>query len=303
LLSDDTIAFVDAAGEAFGVRGGVLRWRTRVGRAEGEHAAPLPLDDGGVVVATGHEVAVLDATGGERARTLLPEGSAFPLLSALGTLIAVSSNGAVWSWKPGSGEPARVGSFGTPIVDGAALVDDHTLVAVAANRTRAVSVDLARGASSTRSVAPGGLWLGPPATRKGVSYLLLAALTSDLAVAVDSAGAELFRATLATHPAAPPLDGGPPVLAAPPHTPLLVDGAGTIAFGTPDGSVGVASEAGAETLAGICPEAGPAASSGPAPSARPPPVVGMAPLAEGTLVAACASGALVALSGTRAHAR
>src|SRR5580658_2224660 len=72
LLSDDTVVFVDGAGEAVAVRDGSVVWRSRFGRASGAHAAPLALDDGGIVVASGPDLAILDAGGRERSRIVLP---------------------------------------------------------------------------------------------------------------------------------------------------------------------------------------------------------------------------------------
>src|SRR5258708_27049561 len=132
LLSDDTLVFVDEAGEAIAARDGAVRWKTRFGRSETAHAAPLPLRDGGVVVATAHDVAVLDADGRPRVRNPLSEATIAPLLSGLSKIVTVTTSGVVWTWTPGAPEATRVASFGSPVDGGAALSDDHTLVAVTA---------------------------------------------------------------------------------------------------------------------------------------------------------------------------
>jgi hypothetical protein len=292
LLSDDTLVFVDGAGEAVALREGVVRWRVRFGRNDVSHPAPLPLDDGGAVVATTRELTALDAEGRERARTTLPEPTTAPLVAALGKVVAVTSSGAVWTWAPGAAEVTRVACFGGPVEDGAALADDRTLVAITAGRSHLTAVDLVRGTTTTRAVAPTGLWLGPPATRGGTAYLLLLAPTSDLLLGVDASGAETMRALLVTHPPPVAADGGAAPLVAGAHTAPLVDAAGTLAFATPEGAIGVVARGVVDLLADSCPASGGAGAS------RAAPVVAMAPLAPGTFVAACRSGTVVAVRGS-----
>jgi hypothetical protein len=291
LLSDDSLVFADAAGEAVAVREGVVRWRVRFGRADTARStppAPVALDDGGVVVATTRDLAVLDADGRERARTTLPEPTTFPLVSALGKVVAVTASGAVWTWTPGASEVTRVASFGGPIDDGAALADDHTLLAVASGRQHLVAVDLIRGTTTTRAITPTGLWLGPPSMTAGTAHLLLQAPTSELALAVDASGAETSRTLLTTHPPPVSTDGGAAQLVALPHTPLLVDAAGTLAFATAEGSVGVVSGGVVDVVADVCPPA-------PGPRGAVAATAALAPLGAGAFVAACRSGTLLAV--------
>jgi hypothetical protein len=301
LLSDDTLVFVDASGEAVAVRDGAERWRVRFGRSDEArplqlaHPAPLALADGGVVVATPREISALDADGHERARTTLPEPTAAPLISALGKVVAVTTSGAVWTWTPGAPEPTRVGSFGSAIDEGAALADDHTLVAVAGGQLHLAALDLVRGTTTTRAVAPAGTWLGPPAMRGSTAYLLVSTPNSELAVAVDASGSEVSRAMLAAHTPPAPTDAGIPLVVALPHTPPLVDAAGTLAFATSEGSIGVASGASVELTSDVCPSpigrgtsvVGALAAS---PATPPAPVAGLAPLGPGAFVAVCRGG-------------
>ena len=301
LLSDDTLVFADALGEAVAVRDGVVRWRTRFGRGDATHPAPLPLDDGGIVVATAHDLALLDSEGHERARATLPEAATGPLLlgGAMGKVVAVGASGTVWAWPPGATEATRVGSFGSPVEGGAAMADDHTLVAVTAGGAHLSALDLARGTASTRAVAPAGIWLGPPAMRADTATLLLLAPSAELAVVVDASGVETSRSLLAVR--APPVatDGGVAPLVPILHTPPLVDSAGTVAFATSEGSLGVVLAGGAtvELLADGC-----ATTSGHDPGGRPDPsrAAGLAPLGPGAFVAACRSGSIVAVRGSPA---
>jgi hypothetical protein len=295
LLSNDTIVFVDVAGEAVAVREGTVRWRRHFGRSDAERPAPLAMADGGIVVATTHELAALDADGQERARTTLAEATTSPLIAAQGHVLVIGASGAVWSWFPGAREAKRIGSFGAPVADGAASADDHTLVAVSAGQTRLLALDIARGTAATRAVAPPAptaLWLGPPAMRGSTAYLLATASTSDLVVAIDGAGAEVLRVLTAAHPSAVAPDGGAAALVAPPHVPPLVDDAGTVAFATAGGGVGIASRRGTEVLGDTCPPS--------IAGARARPIAGLAPLGEGSFVVACASGTLVSVRGVTA---
>ena len=299
LLSDDTVVFVDGAGEAVAVREGIVRWRTRFGRPSADgyaSPAPLPLEDGGVVVATGREAAVLDVAGRERARTGFLEPIASPLVSALGRVVAVGRSGAVFTWVPGSPEPSRVGSFGSPITGSASLADAHTLVAVVAGGATFASVDLIRGTLAARSVATGGgIWLGSPALRGETATLAMLGAATETAVTLDASGRESARAVLANHPALARLDGGAPQVDAPRATAaLLVDPSGTVVFVTLAGDAGAFGAPGRDTdaveiLSDVCPR--PSGLSGGAAAA------GLAPLGPGSFVVACRSGAVVGVGG------
>jgi outer membrane protein assembly factor BamB len=299
LLTDGTLVFVDAAGSAIGVRDGAIRWRTKFGRADTAHPAPIALDDGGVVVATSHELAALDSVGGERARTTLPEPSTLPLVSALGRVVVVTTSGSVWAWTPGAPEPTQLGSFGSAVPGGAALADAHTLVAVTA-QGHLSALDLARGTTSVRATSTGGALIGPPTMGHSIAYLTLVAPTGEFAVGVDRSGAEVTRVLLASHTPLAAADGGtpPPPMA---RTATLVDAAGTIAFATPSGSVGVVTHAGdqatAEMVADVCP---PGLAGGARSTAS---VVALAPLVDGVFAAACGSGSVVAIQARGAAVR
>jgi hypothetical protein len=310
LLSDDTLVVVDGAGDAIGLRDGAVRWRTHFGGADPSASGPLPLDDGGVVVTAGRDLALLDGQGHERARTLLAEPAAAPLIWATGRVVVIGAGGTVWTWAPGASEVSRVGSFGSPTEGGAAVVGDHTLVAVVARQTSLSAVDLARGGPAVlRAIAPGGSWLGPPAVRGDAQVVALLGPTSEIALALDASGRELGRALLATHAPLSRADAGAP-MGGGLRAPLLVDAAGTIAFETFEGGVGVgtlhASAGGAtgtgsdgafEVLAEACP---PPAGMLALLSGAPPSIAGVAPLPPGSLVVACHSGTLVAVGGAAA---
>jgi hypothetical protein len=297
LLSDRTLVFVDGAGQAVAVRDGVVQWRTPFGQRtpcpSPTCPAPLPLEDGGVVVATAHELAVLDGSGQPRARIPLPEPSTAPLVSALGQVVVLSTVGTLWTWSPGAPDLVRAGAFGAPVDGSVALADDHTVLGAASGQAHLAAVDLLHGTTTLRAAAAGGAWLGPPAMRGATAYVVLLTSTAETAVAIDASGAEQGRALLAVH--APLLvDAGTSPVVAPPHCGALVDTAGTMAFSTTEGGVGVVAGLGSasptvELIADACP-----ASST---SAHPlPPVAGLAPLPPAQFVAVCTSGAVLAIA-------
>jgi len=301
LLSNDTVVFVEivaGGGSAVGVRDGRVTWRTHVGHADAAPGAPLALDDGGVVVTTAGELAVLDADGHERSRATLTESVATPLLSALGHVVAVTASGAVWMWTPGT-DPTRAASFGSPVDGSAALADDHTLLAVTNGRTHLTAVDLTLGTVTTRAVSHGASWCGPPAMNGPVSSFVVVAPGSELAVALDATGHEVSRAVLASHSLPVGADAGAPALFTGAVTPPLVDSSGTLVFATADGRLGVVprlttGDGTVELLTSPCPLQ--LATSG---ARGADPVAGIAPLSDAGFVATCRSGTLLAVGGAR----
>lgn len=300
LLCDDTIAFVDTAGETLAVRDGALRWRSKVGRPSVSGPAPLALDDGGVVVATAGDAIVLDGDGRTRSRTTLPEASIVTIVSATGKVVLVGATGTVWAWEPGAPEAMRIARFGPPIDGGAALGDDHTLVAVSVGAAHLLAVDLIRGTTALRSASSDDAWLGPPAMQGPTAWVVALSRGSEFLVALDATGAETIRIPMALHGIANP-DGGGTTQTFLGRSPPLVDAAGVVAFATMDGSVGVAGvtvgsrsagTAAAELLVDVCP-----AEPGGAPRVDHP-VAALVPLGPDAFVAVCRSGRLLRVAGT-----
>jgi outer membrane protein assembly factor BamB len=294
LAADGTTVFTTTAGDAIGVKNGALRFRTRVGdgRVWHERAGVLALDDGGTAVAVGTELAVLDAEGQVRARASLEEPIAAPLVAApIGRVVAITSSGRVFMWTPGR-EPLRAGSFGAPVDGAAALVDDHTLVAVS-GIGQLVELDLARGVAVAR-MSSAAILLGPPALRGDVAYVLAALPGRVFALAVDGSGQETMRVSVQTTTPQLAPDGGPLAAVVPLHTGPIVDGAGTLAFGTADGYVGVVSASGVDQLGEVmCMRS--AGLAGPRPSPAPPVAAfaGLAPAGPSAFVVACETGVVV----------
>jgi hypothetical protein len=299
MTSDGTVVFTTSAGDAVGIKRASPRPRfvTRIGGERNARTAPLSLDDGGVVVATGTDLVVLDAEGNVRARVSLPETPAAPLLASGDKVIAVSATGAVYGWTPGR-EPVRLGTFGAPIDGGAALADASTLVAVIEGN-HLVELDLTRGARTSRSIASQGLYLGPPSVRTVPGAGTLATLLAQtanraFALTIDPGGQETARAPIATLTPRPPLpDGGTPPLVASAHTGPLVDLRGAVAFASPeDGHIGVVGPEGAVDTLGepICTR-----------TSRSAGVAGLTPLGRGAFVVTCESGALAKITGAEAE--
>ena len=294
MTSDGTVVFTTSLGDAVGVRRSSPRPRfsTRIGGERNVRAAPLSLDDGGVVVATASDLVVLDAEGNVRSRTSLPESPASALLATGDRVIAVTASGAVYGWTPGR-EPVRVGSFGAPIDGGAALADANTLVAVI-ETNHLVDLDLSRGALTTRSISTQGLYLGPPSVRAGAGGTTLATLLAMtpnrmFVVTLDAGGLEISRAPIATLVPVVLADGGAGPLRAQQHTGPLVDARGAVAFASPsDGHVGMVAPDGAVDTLGelICARSG--ATSG---------IAGLTAAGRGAFVVTCESGAVAKVTG------
>jgi hypothetical protein len=309
LLSDDTLVFVDSVGDAVAVRDGALAWRSRFGRASEAPAAPLALDEGGVVVSSGPDLAVMNADGRETARIVLPEPTSHPLLVAHGRVVIVGDTGTVWTWTPGTGRAEREGSFSSDIDGSAALADDHTLVAITATHTRVSTFDLIRGLETKVAGPAGGLWLGPPTVgARGGFYAMQSIPGGEVAVAIDSSGTQRGHALLAGPSRVRSPDSGGLPTEDVSSTPPLTDADGHLAFATRDGSIGVVSGLAPAASLGIDVDpqsaqnatvelVADACSPTPSRGHSQPAVVGLAPLAPGELVAVCRSGLVVAVKG------
>jgi hypothetical protein len=301
LLAAGDLVFVDGAGEAVGVRAGRTTFRSRFGRAGAVGPGPLPMEDGGVIVATEHEMALLDATGVERARTTLVDPIRAPLVSARGHILAITTGGAVWSWRPGALAAERVAAFGGPVDGGAVLAGDGTLLGALAEQGLIVAVDLVQRTSTVLAATSEGLWLGPPSIAGGVVFVPLLTAGAEMVVGIGPSGNEISRVVLGGRAGGPTVDAGPIPLAVPPHTPPLVDAWGTFFFATFAGDIGAASDvrsanASVELLADVCGSREPTRGGARQPTPDPA-VVGLAASGAGRVVAACADGTVVAIRG------
>lgn len=293
MTSDGTVVFATNTGDAAGIRlpGTRPRFLTRIGGDRNVFAAPLPLDDGGTVLATMTDLVVIDAEGNVRARVSLPEGAAHPLIAAGDKIVAIAATGAVYGWTPGR-EAVRLGSFGTAVDGGAALADSGSLVAVVEGNQLA-ELDLRSGTLTTRGVASQGLYLGPPSLRrvpqKGtLASVLTMTSTRAFVATIDPGGQEVARAPVGTVTLGMLPDGGPAPLVAPPHSGVLLDARGAVAFAAPDGHVGMITPEGTVDTLGelLCSKNGRSAG-----------IAGLTPAAAGAFLVACEGGAIVKVTG------
>ena len=258
MSSAGTLAFFTSHGEIAMIR----PWSTRAPvlrhhAAElNVRAAPLGLDDGGAVFASVSELLMVDASGGIRARTTLPEPVGSPLLATGNAIVAVTERGAVFSWIARE-DPQRVGSFGAPIDGSATLTSHRTLLAII-EQAQLIELDLKSATTTVRARArTGEVFLGPLAAavaNDGSPILAWLALSAGhtMAKRLRSPSSEPETVTLevlsnAQHPAS--LDAGSLTQSIPSHVGPLIDARGTLAFATPDGRVGtLAPDGSVETL-------------------------------------------------------
>jgi hypothetical protein len=324
ILANGTVVTINTAGEAVGIFRSSVRFRTRVGdRGMIVKVAPLALDDGGVVVVNGvkgrgserfgSEIMALDVEGRVRARASVPEQVVWPLVSTDAGVAAVCASGTVYVWSPG-GEARRAGSFGGMLDGGAAAFDGTTLVGVV-EATRLVAVDLVQRVSRVVVVAAGGVagagaFLGPPSVSQARTLAFELTRTSSRVAAFDAAGSETAF-PVATFPLRLEADGSPAPIVAPVHTAMLADALGTVAFGAPDGHVGVVTTRGLTELGEVICMHGPppptATSSasvtqrqGPPGSGRPSAgFAGMASAGVGAFLVACEAGSLLEVTSDK----
>lgn len=288
LLADGTVAFATPSGDLVGARAGQRRFQTHLPGDRPARVTPVALGDGGLALAVFGDVLFVDGDGQARARSALPEPLTAGLVALGGKLYGVAPGGVVYAATPGR-EAARVGSFGGVVDRGIAALSDRTLVAIV-DTSRVVELDLVSGLTQVRATALAGHLLGPPAVRGGLVYAMAQLPGRTYVVAYDGAGNEVKRAQIATFPPPVSLDGGPTALPVPPHTGVLVDGAGTVAFVAPDGAAGVVSDQGGVDTVGetVCTRA-----LGRAQNAS----GGLAPAGPGAFYVACEGGQLVKISG------
>jgi hypothetical protein len=264
LLSDGTFTAFNGAGDAVGVQRGTIRWRTHLidpppgaerrprslGRGRhrlaamdpetesGAVASPLPLDDGGVVMALDRELFCLDSLGSVRARAATPDAVGYPLLGTGRSVVMVAEDGDVLTWTPGDTVHKR-GSFGVPI-DGAATLDTADSI-LGVTGSRVMALNLMTGALTERGSSGRGVFVGPASLTGDGLMIQELTPTGTRAVHLAPDGQAEVVATLSPQGAVPAADGGVLLLMAPTHTALLTDPSGAIAYGTVDGRVGVAS--------------------------------------------------------------
>lgn len=293
VLSDGTVAFATVSGEVIGVHAPSPRPRFVVQVASGRpgRAGPLPLADGGLVVAFGGDLVVVDATGGVRSRVSLPDPIAAPLVGRSRGVLAVTAAGAVYAWSFGR-EPHRVGTFGGPI-DGGAALDGNSLLAVT-EAGQLLALDLGSGSVTTRAAPSIGAFLGPPSVRPskpgaaGTTTALFYGATQSFLVTLDETGQERSRAPVGPPRSATLVDAGTAPAAIAPHGGPLVDARGSAVVVTPEGNLSAVAPDGAVDgfAESVC-----------TPTRRSAGVAGITPVGPHAFAVTCEGGVVVRIDG------
>ena len=149
ILGDETRAVVTSAGDLVGIYpSGRTRFMIALELPErNAHLGLLPLDDGGLAVAAGHDVDELDGDGRRRDRAHLTERISGPLVATRRGIVATTAAGSVFVIRGGFAR--RLGSLGgDPGEPGASSPDGESLVAVV-DHQRLVAFDLSSGTVET----------------------------------------------------------------------------------------------------------------------------------------------------------
>jgi hypothetical protein len=249
LSSSGTRLVLTALGTAWGFGpNGEERFQVDLGQyGTDPRTAPLPRDDGTVVIAIGRHLIIVDADGSLLDSADVGERIVGSLLVAQSDVVATTETGQVLRWRSPL-PPRRVGAFRGIVRDGAALAAHNTLVTVV-DMQRLASMDLRTGTVTTLTNLYG--LEGPPAV--GSNGLLHISTTSGSLLQVTPGGQEQ-RVKLQVDSQAD-LDAGigdggaHTVSFSPPSPAVIADEQGRVAFARNDGSVGVVSPQGRVALA------------------------------------------------------
>ncbi|MBW2524471.1 MAG: hypothetical protein JRI23_09860 [Deltaproteobacteria bacterium] len=244
LTSDGALAVVCADGRvrrvssSGGLRvGGPLRIQTRKASA-----VPLALPDGGLVIAGERQLVQLDARDQPVARAELPGLPVGGVLRYGRGFLVTLEDGAVIAWQPPA-PPRVVAELPGGPDDGAALIGPHLLAAVV-DRSSVLTMDLRSG--QTRLLAAGSgvtRQFDGPVVLDPAGRVVVASVVGELVV-FDRRGTAVRRLALENEALIFTGDAGAPLpslfrkVELEPSPPLIVDGAGRIAFVRASGRVG-----------------------------------------------------------------
>jgi hypothetical protein len=247
ILGDGTRFVATSAGEARGFTPqGKARFVTQLDPQErNAKVGLLPVEDGGVAIAAGHEVIEVDANGKLRQRTRVPERISGALVATLTGTVATASSGAAYVVRAGYAQ--RVGTLGgDPSESGASSPDGRTLWAVV-DHQRVVSLDLATGATEVRFAVTDQSLHGPVVFGRGDTFVFLT--WTGVLITVAKVGADVRRTPLEPRFATLITDAGRVDFAALDESPPPVtDPEGRIGFARVGGRVGVVTPDGAVNL-------------------------------------------------------
>jgi len=247
ISNDGTRLLVTSAGDALGFSPtGSLRFTTQLELSErNAHIGLLPLEDGGVAIAAGHEVVEIDGDGRLRGKTHLGERTTGNLVLMRAGIVATTPSGNVYLVRTGDAKP--LGTLGgDPGDPGASTPDGRRLVAVV-DHQRVVAMDLASGAVELQFAVTDQSLHGPVVFGRGDAPVL----TTWIGVLVTFApsGGDVRRTPLEPRIETLVTDAGKVDFAALDESPPPVtDPEGRIAFSRVGGRIGVVAPNGTVAL-------------------------------------------------------
>jgi hypothetical protein len=240
ILGDETRAAVTSAGDLVGLYpNGRVRFIIPLELPErNAHLGLLPLEDGGLAIAAGHDVDELDGDGRRRDRTHLTERISGPLLSTRHGIVATTAAGNVFSIRGGFAK--RLGSLGgDPGEPGASSPDGRSIVAVV-DHQRVVTFDLASGGVETIHAVTDQSLHGPVVFGADDARVLVT--WNGVLTRMGRAGADVRRTPLDLRAETLITDAGKVDFAQLDESPPpITDREGRIAFARVGGRVGVVS--------------------------------------------------------------
>ena len=238
ILGDETRAVVTGAGDLVGFYpNGRTRFMIALELPErNAHLGLLPLDDGGLAVAAGHDVDELDGDGRRRDRTHLTERISGPLVTTRHGVVATTAAGSVFVIRGGFAK--RLGSLGgDPGEPGASSPDGHSLVAVV-DHQRLVAFDLTTGSVETVHAVSDQSLHGPVVLGADDARVLVT--WNGVLTRIGRAAGDVRRTPLDIRAETLVTDAGKVDFAQLDESPPpLTDGEGRIAFARVGGRVGI----------------------------------------------------------------
>jgi len=222
ITSDGTRVVLNSAGHAWGFgRDGSFRFDSDLGRfGTSPMTAPLPMDDGSVVVAVGSEVVVLGRDGSVIKHANVGERVVGGVVGDGAGVVVTTESGGVLRWVSPL-LPRKIGTFRGKIAGTAAKTVANALVAVV-DGSRFVLMDLSTGTATTL-LSRAGL-VGPPVV--GDVDLFYVPTSAGTVLSVSRSG---VSRSIRVFAAPSEVDLGP----------IVADKSGRIAFVVPTGPVGI----------------------------------------------------------------
>lgn len=275
LTSEGTRVVLTALGDAWGFRpDGTPKFQVDLSRfGTDPRVAPLPLDNGHLVVAVGAHLIQLDGEGVLADHVQAPERLVGMLVQAPDGIVATSETGKVMLWQRPIGLRI-VGSYAGAVRDGAVLVRNGAVAAVV-DSARLVEMDLTTGATATLAIM--ALMDGPPLVDAKATVMVMVSGGGGMLLGIRDAE-EALRVSLNPAPVVEPADAGAGLAMFVPSSPApVVDSDGRVGFVRGDGRVGVVSAEGRVTAAATAACVTP---------------IGIVPAGDGKFVVACRNGSL-----------